>query len=407
MVEKNWVMSLARVEDYYDVERFTRIVELTKEIETPFLVVDLDMVQEAYDKLVTFFPIGKVYYAVKANPDPAVLRVLAARGSSFDVASRYELQRLLESGVPASRMLFGNTIKKRADIGLFYAAGVRLYTTDSEMDLINVAEMAPGSKIFVRIQTEGSSTADWPLSRKFGCHGDMAIDLIVQAAKLGLVPYGISFHVGSQQREIGAWKAAISKVQGIFDVLSSEYGIKLNAINIGGGFPANYKTRTNPLSLYIAEIMKFLVESFGEGQIPEIILEPGRSLVGDSGILISEVVMVSRKSNTSIERWVYLDVGKFSGLAETMDESIKYPIWVQTHPENITECHQDDIAMEKVILAGPTCDSADILYENYKYQLPINIKPKERVFFFSAGAYTASYSSVEFNGFPPLPTYCT
>ena len=219
------------------------------------------------------------------------------------------------------------------------------------------------------------------------------MDLLVRARELGLVPYGVSFHVGSQQRDIGAWDGAIAKGKVIFERLKEEDGIVLKMINMGGGFPANYLTKTNTLQTYAEEITRFLHEDFGD-ELPEIILEPGRSLIANAGILVSEVVLVSRKSHTALERWVFTDVGKFSGLGETMDEAIKFPIWTDKRGE-----------LEEAVIAGPTCDSADIMYENYKYGLPLNLAIGDRMYWLSTGAYTTSYSSIEFNGFPPLAAF--
>ena len=226
-----------------------------------------------------------------------------------------------------------------------------------------------------------------------GCHPDMAIDLLMLARDLNLSPAGISFHVGSQQREIGAWDSAIAKVRYIFDYLQEE-GIHLNLINMGGGFPANYISKTNSMEVYSNEITRYLKEDFGD-DFPEIILEPGRSLVGESGIVATEVVLVSKKSHTGLDRWLYLDAGKFNGLTETWDESIKYPLYCEARGEQ----------SEDFIIAGPTCDSQDIMYEFYRNPLPAYIKPGDRVYWLSCGAYTASYASVEFNGFPPIPVY--
>src|SRR5690606_2883492 len=144
---------------------------------------------------------------------------------------------------------------------------------------------------------------------------------------------------------------------------------------------------------YASEINRYLTEDFGD-DMPEIILEPGRSLIANAGMLVSEVVLISRKSRTAISRWVYTDVGKFNGLIETMDEAIKYPVYVEKRGEH-----------EEVVLAGPTCDSADIMYENHRYTLPLNLAIGDRLYWFSTGAYTTSYASVEFNGFPPLVAY--
>ncbi|MFU8814749.1 MAG: type III PLP-dependent enzyme [Pseudomonadales bacterium] len=378
------------INDYYDPAAFERLKAFADGQETPFLVVDTTTVGRHYDELLGAFPFASIYYAVKANPAPEILTLLRDRGSSFDIASIYELDRVLGLGVTADRISFGNTIKKSRDIRYFFEHGVRLYATDSEADLRNIAKAAPGSKVYVRILTEGTQTADWPLSRKFGCQTDMAMDLLVLARDLGLVPYGVSFHVGSQQRDIGAWDAAIGKVKVIFERLKEEDGIELKLINLGGGFPANYITKTHELATYAEEIIRYLQEDFGD-ELPEIILEPGRSLVANAGVLVSEVVLISRKSRTGLYRWVYVDVGKFSGLIETLGESIKYPVYTEKRGE-----------LEDVVLAGPTCDSADIMYEDHKYPLPLNLAIGDRLYWFSTGAYTTSYSAIEFNGFPPL-----
>jgi len=381
------------ITDYYDQATFDRIKAFADTKETPFLVVDTATVERQYDELIEAFPYANVYYAVKANPAPEIISLLHKRGSKFDIASIYELDRALSLGVPPENVSYGNTIKKSRDIRYFFNKGVRMFATDSEADLRNIAKAAPGARVYVRILTEGTQTADWPLSRKFGCQTDMAMDLLVLARDLGLEPYGVSFHVGSQQRDIGTWDAAIGKVKLIFERLREEDGIVLKMINMGGGFPANYVTRTNDLATYAEEITRYLEEDFGD-ELPEIVLEPGRSLVSNAGILVSEVVLISRKSRTSLNRWVFTDVGKFSGLIETLGESIKFPIYTEKKGE-----------LEEVVLAGPTCDSADIMYEDHKYPLPLNLSIEDRLYWFSTGAYTTSYSAVEFNGFPPLQAY--
>lgn len=385
-------MSIA-IEDYYPKDTFDRIKAFSEDKETPFLVVDTKIIDTAYDELVGAFPIAKIYYAVKANPAPEVISLLKDKGSNFDIASIYELDRVLGLGVSPDRISYGNTIKKAKDIRYFFDKGVRLFATDSEADLRNIAKAAPGSKVYARVLTEGTHTADWPLSRKFGCQNDMAMDLMVLARELGLEPYGISFHVGSQQRDIGAWDAALAKVTNIFERLRDEDGIKLKMINMGGGFPGNYVTRAHDLQTYAAEITRFLKEDFGD-DMPQVILEPGRSLVANAGILVSEVVLISRKARMSLHRWLFTDVGKFSGLIETLDEAIKYPIYTEKGGE-----------VEDTIIAGPTCDSADILYEDTKIELPLNLAIGDRLYWFSTGAYTTSYSAIEFNGFPPLKSY--
>ncbi|MBR4386027.1 MAG: type III PLP-dependent enzyme [Treponema sp.] len=380
--------------DYVSDSSWKRFLDASKNFSTPNIFIDLRTIKKNFLQLKDLFPYAYIYYAVKANPGIPVLKMLKELGSNFDIASRYELDSVLALDISPEKISYGNTIKKARDIKYFYEKGVRMFATDSKEDLKNIAREAPGSRIYVRILVENASSADWPLSRKFGCHPDMAYDLLVMARDLGLTPYGISFHVGSQQRDIGSWNDAIAKTKYLFESLEDEENIKLSMINMGGGFPAHYIQPTNDLKDYASEISRYLHDDFGE-DIPAIALEPGRSLVGDSGILTSEVVLISRKNNTALQRWVYLDSGKFNGLIETLEESIKYPI--------ITE--KDGGRDGEVILAGPTCDSADIMYEDTKYRLPVDLKSGDKVYWLSTGAYTSTYASVEFNGFPPIQAY--
>ena len=382
--------------DYISDSDWKHFMSFSENLETPCVIINLKTIKKNYLKLKENFPYADIYYAIKANPHDDIISMLYEMGSNFDIASRYELDKVLRLGVTPDRLSYGNTIKKAKDIAYFYEKGVRMYATDSKDDLKNIAQYAPGSKVYVRILVENTTSADWPLSRKFGCHPDMAYDLCIQARDSGLTPCGISFHVGSQQRDIGQWNDALAKTKYLMDSLEEEEEIKLEMINMGGGFPASYVTPANDLSEYASEITRYLEDDFGTDR-PRIILEPGRSLVGDSGVLMTEVVMISRKNNTALFRWVYLDTGLFNGLIETLNESLKYPI--------ITDKDEGCKKWGEVVLAGPTCDSMDIMYEDYKYSLPTNLKPGDRVYFLTTGAYTSSYASVEFNGFPPIKTY--
>ena len=361
--------------------------------ETPCLVVDLDVIEDSYQKLARLLPQARVFYAVKANPMPEVVERLNKLGSSFDTASRGEIDLCLEKGVDAERISFGNTIKKERDIADAYAKGVRLFAFDSVAELEKLAAVAPGAKVFCRVLMECSG-AEWPLSRKFGCSPEMAADLMVQAKQRGLDPYGLSFHVGSQQTKLDQWDTAIGRVAGLFSILR-ERDVELRMVNIGGGFPARYRTKVPALEAYAGAVMDAVTRHFGNN-LPDLIVEPGRSLAGDAGIIQAEVVLIAEKGLGDGKRWVYLDIGKFSGLAETMDESIKYRI----------KTPHDGGATGPVVLAGPTCDSADILYEKADYRLPLNLKVGDKVQILATGAYTTSYSSVGFNGFSPLRTYC-
>lgn len=362
---------------------------------TPCLVVDLEAVAEAYDSLKRALPMATIYYAMKANPAQPVLELLAGMGSSFDCASIYEIRDALAAGAAPERLSFGNTIKKQADIASAYALGVRMFAFDSEAELEKLAVAAPGARVYCRLVMDGAG-ADWPLARKFGCELDMAYDLMLKARDLGLDPFGLSFHVGSQQRDLGQWDVAVGRAAMLFTDLS-EAGVKLRMLNIGGGFTARYKTQAPDQAGHASAVIEALTRHFGN-RMPEVVVEPGRSLVGDAGIIQAEVVLISKKGYDDEQRWVYLDIGKFGGLIETMDEAIKYRVRTPYDDENVRTA--------PVVIAGPTCDEVDVLYRNSGYELPEALSVGDKIEILSTGAYTTTYCSVGFNGLPPLQTHC-
>ena len=371
------------------IQRFLRENE---GLGTPFLVVDLDVIAHNFKRLRKALPLAEIYYAVKANPAPEIIRLLAGLGSKFDTASIYEIEDALALGVKAADLSFGNTIKKEADIARARAAGVDLYAFDSQAELDKLARAAPGAKVFCRIYMTGEG-ADWPLSRKFGCSVEMARDLLVRARDLGLDPHGVSFHVGSQQRDLTQWDIAVGKTKMLFTSLA-EAGIELKMINLGGGFPARYRNRIPAMDQYGQAIMAAMTKHFGNS-LPQMIVEPGRGVAGDAGVIQAEVVLISVKGDGDDRRWVYLDVGKFGGLPETIGEAIQYRL----------KTPHDGKPVGPVAIAGPTCDEVDMLYDKAGYKLPLDLKVGDKVQILSTGAYTTTYSSVGFNGFPPLRAY--
>ena len=362
-------------------------------IETPYAVIDLDLVAERYSAMRRSLPGALIYYAVQANPERAILRRLHQLGANFDVASVAELRRCLSAGASPEQIAYGNTIKKERDIALAYKLGVRMFCFDSLSELRKLAVRAPGSRVCCRLLVQAQG-AEWSLSRKFGCDADMAYDLLKLSRQLGLVPQGLIFHVGTQQTDPCQWSAPIHAAAQLFSKLARE-GINLELLSLGGGLPAHYRSGTPSDDVYVSEIMRSIRRSFG-GSEPMIMIEPGRSLVADAGVIQTEVVLISKKSYSDAQRWVFLDIGKFGGLIETLDESIKYRF----------RTPHDGKPVGRVILAGPTCDSADILYEKSSYELPLDLKEGDRVEILSAGAYTHTYASICLNGLPSLRAYC-
>jgi ornithine decarboxylase len=358
----------------------------------PCLVVDLDVVRDNYAAFAKALPDTRVFYAVKANPDPKVLKLLAELGSCFDTASVAEIELVLAAGASADKISYGNTIKKERDIKRAFDLGVRLYAVDCEAEVEKIARAAPGARVFCRILCD-SAGAEWPLSRKFGCAAELAPSVLEHAHRLGLAPVGLSFHVGSQQRNPRMWDGALKAAAAIFRDLA-ERGINLQMVNLGGGFPAKYVKRIPAVKIYAQAILHSLRRHFGN-HIPETIIEPGRGMVGNAGVIEAEVVLIARKAEADKVKWVYLDIGKFNGLAETMDEMIRYPI----------KTAFDGCALEPCVIAGPSCDSVDVLYEKEPYMLPVSLEIGSKVLIEGTGAYTTTYSSVGFNGFPPLKSY--
>ena len=317
---------------------------------------------------------------------------LSALRSHFDAASIEEVTACLEAGAAPEAISFGNTIKKVSAIRRAYEAGVTMFAFDWREELEKLAHHAPGARVYCRILVENEG-ADWPLSRKFGTTIESARELMLEAGELGLDPYGLSFHVGSQQTTTRAYEVAIGRVAMLFTDLT-EAGVNLRMMNLGGGFPTRYRDDVPEIDQFGNAIMTAMTKHFGN-ELPEMVMEPGRFIVGDAGLVQAEVVLVSRRDRNDPVRWVYLDIGRFGGLAETEGKSIKY---------RITTPH-DGRAMGPVAIAGPTCDGADIMYEKSNYRLPLALTCGDRVELLSTGAYVTTYASTKFNGFAPLAEY--
>jgi ornithine decarboxylase len=364
----------------------------SREFDRPTLVLDINAVANRYHALKRGLGDVNIHYAVKANPEREVISRLVAEGSRFDAASRGEIELCLSLGARPSEISFGNTVKRASDIAFAYQAGLTLFAADSDGELVKIARNAPGSEVYIRLLIE-ESEADWPLSRKFGTTGEEAIRLMGVARNLGLQPVGISFHVGSQTRDPAMWNKPLAFAAGVWHKARMA-GFDLDLLNIGGGFPAFYGEAMDDAETYAGRVMTLVRDLFG--RVPRIMAEPGRGLVAEAGLIVAEVMLVSKKRPEDDHRWVYLDIGKFSGLAETMDEAIRYQFQTSWDGTTTGPC----------ILAGPSCDSADVLYEKRPVQLPLALSSGDRVLILACGAYTSSYSSVGFNGFPPLDVVC-
>ncbi|WP_407494766.1 type III PLP-dependent enzyme [Pseudooceanicola sp. MF1-13] len=372
------------------VRRETRVESFIRStvFDRPTLVIDVDRVEEQYHALKSGLGRARIHFAVKANPQREIIERLVDLGSGFDAASRAEIELCLSLGARPENISFGNTVKKVRDIEFAFNAGVTLFAADAEEELEKIAEFAPGSDVYIRLIVDASE-ADWPLSRKFGCARDKAVMLMDMARDLGLRPVGFSFHVGSQTKRAEMWTTTLDQVAAVWKA-AVDAGHELTLLNIGGGFPAYYGEEIQRPTAYAARVMELIEERFDN--VEHVMAEPGRGLVAEAGAIAAEVLLVSQKSDNDLHRWVYLDIGKFSGLAETMDEAIRYQFLTDRDHEATGPC----------ILAGPSCDSADVLYEKRPVELPVGLRSGDRFIIRNCGAYTSTYASVGFNGFPPL-----
>lgn len=373
---------------------------------TPCLVVDTALAGERVREFAVDFPDAALRYAVKANPAPAVLRAVLAAGGGFDVASPAEIDACLGAGARPESLSYGNPIKKTADIAYAHARGVRDFTTDARTDVENLARFAPGAAVSVRIRVDGPASAT-PFGDKFGCGPAEAAGLLRRAAGLGLEPAGIAFHVGSQQTDVSAWETGIASAAKVAAELDGDRIVPLR-LNLGGGFGVPYRLPAPSLAAYATAISTALHAHF-PGEVPRLVLEPGRAVVAGAGLIRTEVVLVARRAG---RRWVYLDIGRYNGLAETENEAIPYrfapaegsPYRGPASGASPAPGHAEPWG--PVVIAGPTCDGDDVLYQHTPYELPLSLRAGDRLDILDAGAYTASYSSVSFNGIEPLRTYC-
>ncbi|MFF9771243.1 type III PLP-dependent enzyme [Streptomyces sp. NPDC014636] len=375
--------------------------------DTDRIIYDLTGIEHQYDALLAELPGTDVRFALKACPVDEVLRCLAERGAGFDAASPAEIRQALDTGVPADRVHYGNTVKSDHDIAEAHRLGVRTFATDSVEDVTAIAAHAPGARVFCRLATSGEG-ALWGLNHKFGCAPDDAVRVLATARAAGLVPAGLSVHVGSQQMTGEAWQQALDSLAGTLVALDG-LGIVPDHVNLGGGLPARgYLDRHGnpldpPLDKMFAVIREGMERLNGLTAAPlGLVMEPGRHLVADHGAVRAHVYRLTERAQPdgTRARWLYLSAGKFNGLYE-MDQvrhRLVFP----------AQADETDEAYVSAVVAGPTCDSDDAYGGGrHPVRVPRAVASGDPVWILSAGAYATSYTTQGFNGIRPLPCVCT
>lgn len=357
---------------------------------TPYLALDVDIVRRQLARIRAALPTAAIHYAVKCNPHVRIISALAAAGCDFEIASVAELDLLLDLGAARDTLLFSNPVKAPAQIAYAYARGVRRFAVDCADEITKLAALAPGASVLIRLDVSNTASVV-PLAGKFGATPHDAVNLLSQAARAGLVPYGLTFHVGSQALEADAWSKAIGVCRGVMHALL-ERGERIQMIDLGGGYPVPYE---EPV-LAVAAIGKAVTAAIETLPYPvSLAAEPGRYLTAEAGVMSATVIgRASRRG----EEWLHLDVGAFGGLMEALEtrRTLRYPIRC-THPHGLPP--------REVSLAvtGPTCDSEDTILLNAR--VCAQLRTGDVVEIGMTGAYTTAYAST-FNGFP-LPTVVT
>lgn len=347
---------------------------------SPVLEMDLDVVAAAYRRMTGAMPGVGLHYAMKCNGYRPVLERLLELGCGFEIASARELDDLSALGVEAADVLFSNPVKAPAQIAHTFGAGVRTFAFDSTAELDKLATLAPGADVVVRLAAPDIDS-DVPSEGKFGVDPEAGIELLLDARRRGLRPFGVAFHVGSQMMRPTAWKAPLDEVGAIMSALE-EHGIRLEMVDVGGGFPAVYDLPPPPMSEYGAVIRA------GIDRLPypvRAVAEPGRALVAEAGRLVTTVIGTAVRGG---RKWVHLDVGAFNGLMESLETGnrLRFPVRDSIGASETEFCH----------LTGPTCDSQDTIL--FDVPLSPGLTTGDQVFIESAGAYTTVYAST-FNGF--------
>lgn len=349
---------------------------------TPFIITDLDRAGKNFQRLSRLMPNVKIHYAVKCNPHEQILRKLKIHGSSFEIASIGELDRLTKIGVPASDVIFSNPVKVPEQVRLAYDRGVRVFAIDSIEEIDKLVSFAPKAKVLIRISVSNQGSAI-NLAMKFGCEMKHAAEIMIHAKQQGLIPYGITFHVGSQAEDLGVWDEAFACTQFVLENLQKQ-GIKVSVINIGGGFPVYYGKEVPKIETIAARIQSNI------DNLPykvNIWCEPGRYLVADTSVIAVTIISTVKRGSAS---WLYLDAGRFQSFIEMFEsDSIQYPVFSAESGVNSE--------LEKYTLTGPTCDSYDTIAHDV--WLPKNLSIGDKLYFGMTGAYTTVYGS-SFNDFP-------
>jgi ornithine decarboxylase len=367
----------------------TRLKQLARQHGTPLFIIDHDALRKAYREFRQHMPRVQVYYAVKANPDPMIVRTLFQEGASFDVASMPEFMIVYENikHLPAKqrqdwiwdKIIYANPTKPTTTLEELNQYKP-LVTFDNREEIQKIKRHAPNAGLALRLKVPNTG-AMVELSSKFGASPGEAVDLILEADRVGLTVEGISFHVGSQTTNFDNYVQALSLTANIFQEARDRGYTKMNLLDIGGGFPARYDATVKPFK-ELAKVINTEIDRLFPKDI-QILAEPGRFLAAPCGTSVAEVIGKAVRDGKTC---YYINDGVYHTYSGVIFDHCKYPVKAFKKGPT-TMCS----------VFGPTCDALDVV------SMAENLPDMERgdlVYSVNIGAYSHA-SATYFNGFPP------
>ena len=367
----------------HDISGIENLIRaMLKRHNSPFMIIKRSALAKQYQRFSKCLPEVKPYYALKANPHPGIIKTFVKLGAGFDVASAAEMKLALRLGASPSKIIFANTIKTPEDIECARRRRVRLLTFDNEPELYKLAKHYPGAHVMVRIKVanEGSQVE---LSLKFGADAEQAFYLLRKAKVLGLKPAGVSFHVGSQSRNVENYLQALEISSDIFEE-SKKNGLPLKTLDIGGGFPIQHFDNEIGINFErMASQIRRQLNNLFDGDVT-FIAEPGRFFAGPAGILVTQVIGRAYRNN---KNYYYINDGIYGDFSGMVFDHCRYEFKTLRRGQKFLST-----------LAGPTCDSFDTLALNE--EIP-ELYVGDVIYVKNIGAYSSASATPGFNGFPP------
>ena len=345
---------------------------------SPLLLVDCDVVRAQYRRLQAALPGVELHYALKPLPDAAVVAALAGIGGRFDLASSGEVELVRAAGVAPERCIHTHPIKRDADIRDALRFGVRTFVADNVDELGKFVRHRRRVGVLLRVAFSAED-AVVDLSRKFGCDPATVPELLTVARWLGVPVTGLSFHVGSQTPTPAMHVRAIEACGRLIAAARAAGHDGLTTLDIGGGFPADYREPAVPIEQFCEPIGRALA-ALPPGL--RVLAEPGRFIVAAAGTCIATVMGRARRGG---RWWFYLDDGIYGSYSGQLFDHARYPVCAL----------REDGERVPAVLAGPTCDSIDVIDD--RLELPL-LEAGDLVVGRQMGAYTIA-GATDFNFF--------